>query len=243
MTFEKVYNCTKSLNILYVEDNVDFNRDTCEVFEKFFVKVDSVYDGLEALDRYNSYYDKFSKYYDIVITDVVMPNMNGVELVKELYKINNTQSIIVISAHSESDYLMEFVNMGIEQFLLKPFNIKNLLEILYKVSKKLIKEPKIKTDKILTEFPNDYYWDCKNNSLLYKNDNIKLTKKEMMLIKLFVKNGNHITTLSEIYNTLWVDQAQYHYIENISPIISRLRKKVPGLTVQSSYGVGYKLIF
>ena len=247
MNFNKVYENTKNLNILYVEDNLDFREETSEVLEKLFNKVDIASDGKEGLKKYLSHYKDSSKYYDVVITDVVMPNMDGIELVKEIYKQNAKQPVIIISAHNESEYLLEFVNIGIEQFLVKPLDINMVLNVLYNISNKILISSTDKTDLKIIEFKNNYFWDKENSLLFYKKQNqqfnIKLTKKEILLMQIFIKNNSGITTLEEIFNSLWSEEPHLASAEALNPIISRFRKKIPHLIIQSIYGLGYKLLF
>ena len=64
-----------------------------------------------------------------------MPNMNGIELIKKYLLNKSFSKVIVLSAHNESEYLMELVNIGIAQFILKPIDYNNFLDVIYKVSK------------------------------------------------------------------------------------------------------------
>ncbi len=136
MNIQDLFLYSKKLKVLYVEDDKSFAQDTVEILENFFDKVDLSVNGQDALDKYNTFYNKNELYYDIVITDIFMPKMNGLELTKEIYKIHNEQSIIVISAHNEVNYLLEFINIGIEHFIVKPFDINEIMSVLYKSSKK-----------------------------------------------------------------------------------------------------------
>lgn len=215
-----------NLNILYVEDDKSFAQDSVEIFDNFFSLVHLAVDGKDALKQYQEYYQINKKYYDIVITDICMPNMNGLELTKRIYDLNPTQAIIVISAHDESHYLLEFINVGIEYFIVKPFDLKEIVEILYQTT------AKIKSEDKKLQLVNNYSWDEKN-SVLYHYDNvIDLTKKELMFLKILIsKNGN----------ILEIDDVKEVTVDTLNPIISRLRKKLPQNLIKSVYGVGYKL--
>ena len=241
--YNELYNQTKNLKVLYVEDDKNFQKETCEILEYFFSDVDLAYDGKDGLEKYLSYFKTNNKYYDIVITDINMPNMNGIELSKEIYKYNDQQSIIVISAHDESHYLMELVNMGIEQFLQKPIVYDKILEVLNNVSKKILSNSTDTPDATIVKLDENIIWDKKQNILFNKNEPIKLTKKELLLIKLFIKNNNSISTFDEIFDLLWEDEPQLASPETLLPIISRFRKKLPNNNIENIYGVGYRLNF
>ena len=130
----------KDISILFVEDDREISKEMELLLKEIFTNINIAFDGIEALEQYNSYFAKNSSYPDIIITDIQMPNMNGIELIKKVYEINPNQKIIVLSAHNESEYLMELVNLGIYRFILKPMDYNNFLEVIYKISKEIFIE-------------------------------------------------------------------------------------------------------
>ncbi|WP_418179130.1 response regulator transcription factor [Aliarcobacter lanthieri] len=110
----------KEITVLFVEDDEDLSREMGLLLKDIFSNVDIAMDGIIGLSKYIKYFEENSKYYDFILTDIQMPNMNGVDLIKNIYKINPNQKVIVLSAHSEKEYLMELINIGIAKFLLKP---------------------------------------------------------------------------------------------------------------------------
>ena len=239
--YEELYKLTKDLTVLFVEDDPSFQKETCEVLDYFFNKVDLADNGQDGLDKYLSYFNEYSKYYDIVITDINMPKMDGIELTKNIYKYNKKQSIIVISAHDESHYLIELINLGVEQFLMKPIEYDNVLSILNKIANNVIEQSKSEIKSDIIEFTNDYSWDINKFVLYHYKTEIKLTKRENLLMQLLVKNGNKISTNQEILHTLWDSTVESTSEDALLPIISRFRKKLPKDLIENVYGVGYKL--
>ena len=138
--FINLYNYAKDLNILYVEDNKELLESTQDLFENFFNSVSIAYDGEEALSKFLNYKNDNCKFYDLVITDINMPKIDGFELIKGIKKINNDQAIIVISAYSDSDNLIRLLREGISNFITKPIMPKQLISILYKTSKEIYNE-------------------------------------------------------------------------------------------------------
>jgi len=240
--YNTVYNLTKDLNILYCEDDASFQKETSKVFEELFFSVDLVSNGLEGMKRYKEYYKNQNKTYDIVITDINMPHMNGIDVAKEIYTINKKQAIIVISAHDESKYLMELVNIGIEQFLIKPLNFDIFLSVIHDVAYKVVKGKNKNEILKVIKLENNYSWDIEESSLLNQNEVVKLTKKETLLLELFIKNQNKISSYEEIINHLYDDP---HLIstDSLKTLISRFRKKIPDQNLESIYGFGYRLVF
>lgn len=133
-------NLVKDFRVLYVEDNLEVYNVVKSLLERVFKSenVNCVFNGKEAFELY-----KKSRY-DIVITDIKMPEMDGIELVKEIKSINKEQTIIVTSAHEESEYFIELINSGITMFLLKPLKFKDMLKIIYDVAKEINNKKELK---------------------------------------------------------------------------------------------------
>lgn len=134
MTFKLIREYCKDLHVLYVEDDKELLNSTKEVLENYFKSVDSAHDGQEGLEKYKTYLDTNGYSYDLVITDINMPRMNGIELTRKMLMHNPQQSIIIISAHDDSHYLLEAIDMGVSGFITKPINHQRLSNILYKTS-------------------------------------------------------------------------------------------------------------
>ena len=137
MDFQKIYKYSQNLNVLYVEDDKQLREETFDILENFFLSVECAENGQIALDKYNEYKDNSSYLYDIVITDINMPIMDGMALVKEINEINPEQSIIVISAYNESSRLIELIQSGMSNFIMKPLSPSHLMDMLYKTSKQI----------------------------------------------------------------------------------------------------------
>ncbi|MEA3227865.1 MAG: ATP-binding protein [Campylobacterota bacterium] len=137
---------TKKLNVLYAEDDILLCKTTKELFNGFFNHVEAVKDGLEALEQYKRYHEETSLYYDIVITDLLMPRVDGYELSKHLFNFNPTQEIIIISAHADFHDVIALMNLGVNKFIEKPVKIEALSPILYDISLNIRKSKMEKTE-------------------------------------------------------------------------------------------------
>ncbi|PKM78663.1 MAG: two-component system response regulator [Firmicutes bacterium HGW-Firmicutes-15] len=116
----------QGLKVLYVEDDLDLRENTTRLLNSFFSEVTPAENGQVGLDIYRE------GSYDIVITDINMPVMSGVRLSKVIKESNKKQVIIVISAHDEAKYLLDLINMGVDNFILKPLDIGQFFEVLHK---------------------------------------------------------------------------------------------------------------
>lgn len=135
----------KDLTVLYVEDSDIVRESTFHLLEEFFSNIDLAKNGEEGLQKYEKYYNDNNHYYDIVITDINMPKMNGIKMSKSILSLNEEQIILIISAHNESDYLLKLINMGITNFILKPIDMTQFQKIIFRIitslqNKKVVKE-------------------------------------------------------------------------------------------------------
>lgn len=232
----------KNKTVLFVEDDENIRKETKELLDEIFPIVDIARDGEEGLAKYLNYKNINEKFYDMIITDIKMPNKNGIELAKDIYKENNNQLLIVLSAHSESEYLLELVNIGISHFIVKPLEYENFIHIIFTKLKELHLNSNIEIDTTLTHINKDLTWNKKTKQLIsLENENIKLTKKEILLIDLLLKYSEKTHTVEEIFTYLWDEDTDVTDISNLKNIISRLRKKVPSLSIENVYGFGYRI--
>lgn len=172
---------SKPLSVLYVEDDIGIRDNYTKLFSEFFTGIDCADNGEEGLEKYKN------KNYDLIITDINMPRMNGIEMIKGIMKIDPEQSIIVTSAHDESQYLLELIELGIENFLIKPIDFTKMIFILYRSCKRLSEAKELKEYQGRIEDDNLHYSDLlkqlkkKNEELeqtihkLSRNENFNIT--------------------------------------------------------------------
>lgn len=234
----------KKISVLFVEDDDSLRKEMGFLLADIFENVDISIDGEEGFRKYSEYYKKNLSYYDLIITDIQMPNMNGINLIKNIYNLNPKQKVLVLSAHNESDYLLELVNLGIAQFILKPVDYDSFLEIIFKVSQNIY-EKKYKKESKDTPFvrlTQELFWNKELKQLIFKNQILKLTKKEFLLLDLLLKYPEKVYTNEEIINFLWSGELNLEIqISKLKNLISRLRKKVPDLDIKNNYGFGYSI--
>lgn len=136
-TFENLKNYT----ILYVEDE----KESVELIQTLLkTKIKTIfvaYDGIEGLELYKEHLP------DIVISDIQMPNMNGIEMAKEIKKLNPKQNIIFITAFNENNLLLEAINLGIDKYIIKPIlSLESLLNPIDTICKVLSYDTKVKIE-------------------------------------------------------------------------------------------------
>jgi DNA-binding response OmpR family regulator len=232
---------TKRLSILFIEDNEPFRTRIVKLLEDYFYRVDTAVDGLDGLEKYNNYYQAKQKYYDLIISDIRMPRMNGVELTTEIRLINEIQPIIILSAHTETDYLLSLINLGVAQFITKPIQYPEMFDTLYKVCSKINFSPITPTNSnhniLLTD---TIFWDNEKKFLFEEETPVALTKYEILLMELLTKKFEQVCSTDEILSHFYLNNIDISP-DNLRGMMMRLRKKLPEKALTSIYGMGYRL--
>ena len=140
---KEIIKFSKTLKVLFCEDD-KIVRDTIEkLFRRFFDDIDIAIDGEDGLQKFKS------KKYDIVITDINMPNMDGLEMLKYIKEIDSSVSCIILSAHNEINHFMKSIKLGVDGYIIKPIAMEQFLDVLNKVINKI----KLEHDNII--YKND----------------------------------------------------------------------------------------
>ncbi|NOX15613.1 MAG: response regulator [Epsilonproteobacteria bacterium] len=117
----------QNISILYVEDDKDLLQGMTNYLKLVFARVDTAQDGEEGLEKYSK------NSYDIVITDIQMPKINGIEMIKTIRKQNLNQEILITTAFSEVHYLLKAIELDVNGYIVKPINFDKINATLYKV--------------------------------------------------------------------------------------------------------------
>ncbi|MEN8303450.1 MAG: response regulator [Campylobacterota bacterium] len=228
----------KDFSLLYVEDDVDLRISTIEIFQGLFKYVESAVDGEDGLSKYYDYATQNNMNFDIVVTDIQMPKMNGIELIKEIFTINKDQKILVISAYDDKRYLIELINMGVTGFIQKPLSSKQIVEILLETCIKLAQEQ----EKFrFIELYDNYTWDSKYSTLLKDNVEVSLTDNERKLFKLLTSSLNEKFSSLEIFEYIYSETGKEYSADVIKSMFKRLRKKIPHELIINTPQTGYSL--
>jgi YesN/AraC family two-component response regulator len=219
----------KSLSILYIEDDVEVQKDIVEILNVMF-KV--VYQADNAVDGFDLYLEKAP---DVILSDINLPKMSGIEFIKEIRERGDNETyIIILSAYDNKEYLLEAVKLNLEEYIIKPLSYSNLSKVLEQIALKILKS---KTHNIT----------LKNNLIyvygegLIKNDNNKIyfTLREKSIFELLLKNRGFFVEYEMIENSIWRDKSMSR--DSLKTLISRLKNKLGKDSIISKSTVGYKL--
>lgn len=216
----------KDFSILYVEDDDGIRAVNLRILTRMFKETYEARDGLEGYALY------LEKKPDIVITDIKMPKMDGIELSKKIRQIDEKTKIIVTTAFSDESYLIDAVELKIERYIVKPLTKRNLLPALEKAISNIDLENKIYVSE-------NFCYDYNTALFYYENKVIEMTKKELLFLTLLVKNRNKIVTYLQIEQEVWGDE--YMSLNSLRTTLGFLRKKIPFNCISNISNMGYKL--
>ena len=219
-------------SILVIDDDKNIRYFLKEVLELEHYTVYTAKDGLEALDIFDK------EYIDLVIVDIMMPNMNGYEFTKTLRSINERLPILMISAKQlPNDRKLGF-KAGIDDFMSKPLDNE---ELILHVNA-LLRRFKINNDRRI--IINDVTLNYDSYTITTKNEIIELPQKEFLLIYKLLSYPNKIFTKMELMDEIWGIDCDTGW-ETLTVHVNRLRKKLKDIEdfeIVSIRGLGYKAV-
>jgi len=215
----------KDIPILCVEDEDGIREVVVETLKYYFDEVYEARDGNEAYEIYQDYKPK------IILSDIQMKNCDGVEFVKRVRKEDSTTTIIMLTAYSNEEYLMDLINLNINHFILKPLNLKKLNEALMKYLQKTLQPIELCKDLVL---------DLQKRELVYKDDEVVfLRKREKEFLQMLFERKDSIVTYDQIEQELWIDKEMTNHA--LKSFIKDLRAKLPINVIKNVPQEGYTL--
>jgi DNA-binding response OmpR family regulator len=228
-----IFEVVKTMRILIVEDEKSLAELVANRLKKEKYTVDISLDGEEGL--YNALMDV----YDLILLDIMLPNVNGIEILKEIKKNNIKAKVIMLTAKSElEDKLLGFTE-GANDYISKPFHID---EVVARINVWLRAE-KVKNSNL--EF-GDLILDIKASDIINKDNNekINIINKEFQLLEYFMNNPNQILSKEMIYDKVWGLEND-SLSNNLEAYLSFIRKKLKiigsNVQIKSLRNLGYKM--
>ncbi len=198
------------LNILYVEDDTVLLQETCNIFEKIFKSVDTAMSGAEGLMKFSQ------REYDLVITDIEMPELNGLEMSQKIKELNPQIPIVVLSAYSNSAYLIEAINTGINYYVLKPILLPQLLSTLHSVVE-LIENRRVALEYQQTEV---------QASIRASNEKLFHAMTKSSPNPVIICDGEYVTFYNEAFGSLFDENELQQLTGDESKLLHFLGEKI-----------------
>lgn len=218
----------KNIKVLYVEDDDIARENGVEYLENYFEHIYEAPDAIKALELYDEHKP------DIIITDIQMPKLNGLEFLKKIREKDQTTHVIIITAFSDTEYLLKAVELKLVKYLIKPVKEEEFDEALKSCVESINEE-----NSNIVQLSDDAYFDTFNLSLVVDGEIIKLRTKEIELLTLLLRYKNRFVTYSEIENYVWQDSAMSK--DALKTLIKNLKSKLPKNLISNLTGSGYKI--
>ncbi|WP_428023074.1 response regulator transcription factor [Arcobacter sp.] len=215
--------------ILLLEDDITLNETIVEYLQESNFDVLSFYDGEDAYEKI--YEEKF----DLLLLDVNVPSLNGFELLKNLRIDNINTPVIFITSLNSMDSFEKGFNLGCDDYIRKPFELKELLIRIESILKRGYFHNKDTKVNII----DNIYFDASSNLLFKDDEQVKLNNKETKLLKLFLQNKEQMLSHEIIYENVW-DYGEESSDDSLRTYIKNLRKILGKERIISVKKLGYR---
>lgn len=221
------------MRILLVEDEIQLSEALSQILTKNKYIVDAVYDGEDGLDY------GLTDIYDVIILDIMLPKLNGLEVLKRLRKENINVPVILLTAKGQVEDRVKGLDTGADDYLVKPFATDELLARLRALTRR---QGEIINDNVLEV--GDIRLNLSSYEMEGPADNIKLSLKEFEIMRYFMQRPKTVVTKDDLITKLWGYDSDVEH-NNIEVYISFLRKKIvyigSNTSISTLRGIGYKL--
>lgn len=222
-----IYKAFAHFRLLYVEDDTGVHEVNLRFLNRLFHTVYSARNGEDGYAKYLKHKP------DIIITDLKMPILDGIEMVKRIRKNDNKTKIIITTAFTNEEQLIHAVELNIVRYVLKPLNQRNLIPALEKAIKELGHIKKI-------DIYHNISLDIERNVLILKDIEHHLTKKEFLFLELLCNNKNRTVSYNDIEEYVWDEEPMS--VKSLRTIVGSIRKKFKlEKLIRNVSGLGYIL--
>ena len=224
------------MRLLLAKDEKALSRAVAAILSHSHYTVDTAYDGEEALDYLSA------GNYDGIILDIMMPKKNGFEVLKFLRQKGDQTPVLMLTAKSEIDDKVLGLELGADDYIIKPFDSKELVARVRAVLRRFhVKSPSAAPKEKCVSYP-DLVINLTNYSVTYMGHQIDMPPKELELLYFLAASPNQVFTREQLLDHIW----GYEYIGDTRTVdvhIKRLREKIkdnPNWALSTVWGIGYK---
>ncbi|WP_024955308.1 response regulator [Sulfurospirillum arcachonense] len=222
---KKMLEQLSNYTVLYAEDDEGVRNSVAEMLNLLFKKVYIAKNGEEAYALF------LEKSPHIIITDIKMPIINGIELAKKIRQSDENIQIIVISAYTQVDYMLDAIDLSLMKYIVKPITETKLCEALEKFLQ-------LQKNSNTIHLVDSWVYDSSNKTIRNEQTEYELTKKESSLLELLLSKKS-VLTYEEIEMELWPDETMS--LNALRLLMKNFRKKLPEGYLKNIQSIGYKL--
>ena len=223
--------------LLIIEDDIGISAMVEEFLISEGFEIELAYDGMEAMDKLNK------TNYDLILLDLMIPKISGMQVMKNLRANSMTPIIIMSAKDTDSDKAMG-LGLGADDYITKPFSLVELsARVKANIRRATLYAPSMEEKKLITY--KDLVINCNQYSVSRDGEEIRLTAKEFEILKLFALHPNRVYTKAQIYQIIWGEVYQNN--ENVINVhMRRLREKLEvdagkPQYIQTLWGIGYRM--
>ena len=220
-------NKLNAFSVLYIEDEDGIRNNIFEILKHLFKEASWAKNASEGYIKY------IEQSPDLIITDIKMGNETGIDLIKKVRKSDSKTRIIITSAHTDLDFLLQATELHLIKYIVKPITEDKLMEAFEAFINSY------KSEKIYNLAPS-WIFDSSKSIVSNGAEDFNLTKKESNFLKLLVSK-DRIITYEELENSVW-DEDSIMTANAMRLFIKNFRKKLPENFLKNIQGVGYKLV-
>ena len=212
-------------DVLYAEDELGLQEQLGETLGMLFRSVYLAKDGIEALQMHQKYSP------GLIIADVQMPGMSGIELVKTLRKNGDETPVIILSAHTDTNDMLDAIELSLVRYIVKPITETKLIEALERYAS-------IGKNKQMQPLGEGWFIDWASHSIQGPRGLFELTKREGALLRLLLEKKG-VCTYAYIEENVW--EGEVMSLNALRLLVKNLRKKLPKGLPKNIQGIGYSL--
>lgn len=219
------------LNIIYIEDEENIRQNITNTLKMVVNKIFPLDEAEKAEDILNNFR------IDLIISDITLPGISGIDFIKKLRNNGSNIPVILLSAYTDKNYLIEATKLKLVDYLVKPIDFNTLNDALLNACQELVD-----TGKYVVDLEKNISYNVMHKKLYSKKTNkeIDLTAKEIELLEYFINNNMRVISHEEIKTKIWEDS--FNVSDSaLKNILTKLRKKIGKDCIKNISGVGFRI--
>ena len=188
--------------VLLVEDEEVARKTLSFYLNTIFDEVIIAQDGLDGSNIYKKEFEE-NRTFDLVLTDIKMPNKDGIEMIDDMLEFDANQRFIIVSAHKEEKHLLKLINLRVLGYFVKPLNIDNMMEMLQKAKNEVLADKNIVSNDEPIKLSPLYTYKLEKKVLYKEGVSVKLSKKEGQILEVLIDDLGYVVSVDKFKELVW----------------------------------------